>query len=149
MAVASLTSHVGFWLRVVSNHVSGAFADRLRAHGATVPEWVVLRILWDRPMAHPSDVAREMGLTKGGLTKLVDRLVARRWVRRTDDPDDGRARTLSLTPSGRALVPILAAEADANDAACFAALRPAERRSLVRTLQRLVSHAGLPSVALE
>ena len=149
MAVSSLASHLGFWLRVVSNHVSGAFAARLRAHRVRVPEWVLMRILWDRPAAHPSDVAREMGLTKGGLTKLVDRLVARRLVGRGDDPDDGRARTLALTAGGRALVPVLAAEADANDAACFAALPPAERRALARAMQRLAAAAGLPAVALE
>jgi hypothetical protein len=42
-AVASLESHLGYWLRAVSNQVSGAFAARVETLGVSVAEWVVLR----------------------------------------------------------------------------------------------------------
>ena len=40
---SSLQSHVGFWLRFVSNHVSHAFKLKVETRGVTVAEWVVLR----------------------------------------------------------------------------------------------------------
>jgi hypothetical protein len=40
---SSLESHLGYWLRYVSNHVSHAFALKLAALEVTAAEWVVLR----------------------------------------------------------------------------------------------------------
>jgi hypothetical protein len=40
---SQLTSHIGFWMRLVSNNVSHAFARKLEASGVTVAEWVILR----------------------------------------------------------------------------------------------------------
>ncbi len=38
-----LTSHLGYWLRYVSNHASHAFARKLDGRDVTVAEWVVMR----------------------------------------------------------------------------------------------------------
>ncbi len=43
LAVSHLKSHIGFWMRFVSNQVSHAFARKLEESGVTVPEWVVMR----------------------------------------------------------------------------------------------------------
>ena len=45
--LSSLESHLGYWLRYVSNHVSHAFSLKLAARGVTVAEWVVLRELYE------------------------------------------------------------------------------------------------------
>ena len=47
MELSPLESHLGYWLRYVSNHVSHAFALKVAARGVTVAEWVVLRELYD------------------------------------------------------------------------------------------------------
>ena len=36
--VSPLESHLGYWLRVVSNHVSHGFKSKVEAHGVTVAE---------------------------------------------------------------------------------------------------------------
>lgn len=136
--ISELTDHLGFWLRLVSNHVSHAFAARLAERDVTVAEWVTLRVLHDRPPLAPSRLADEMSMTRGAITKLADRLIAKELVRREADPEDGRAQTLALTPAGAALVPALAALADANDAAFFAPLDAGERAMMERLLRRLV-----------
>ena len=41
-AMAGLETHLGYWLRRVSNHVSGAFARALQQRNVSVAEWVVL-----------------------------------------------------------------------------------------------------------
>jgi DNA-binding MarR family transcriptional regulator len=146
---AELTSHLGYWLRYVSNHVSLAFARKVEAHGVTVAEWVFLRHLLDAERMAPSQLAERMGMSRGAISKLADRLVAKALIKRRDDPQDGRAHTLSLTAAGRTLVPKLAALADANDAEFFDHLAPKDRSKLLQILQELVKHRGLPKPPTE
>lgn len=146
---SELTSHVGFWLRYVSNHVSLAFARKVEAHGVTVAEWVLMRHLLDVDALAPSRLAERMGMTRGAISRLSDRLLAKALVKRTDDRSDGRAHTLSLTPAGRALVPKLAALADANDAEFFDHLTPTERASLLHILQGVIEKRGLTRVPVD
>jgi DNA-binding MarR family transcriptional regulator len=47
-----------------------------------------------------SDLAERVLLSPSGLTRLVDRLVAMRLVKRGTDPDDGRVALASLTEKG-------------------------------------------------
>ena len=73
----------------------------------TVAEWVLMRQLLDEEALAPSRLAERMGMTRGAITKLADRLIAKSLLVRAADPEDGRAQTLALTPAGRALVPEL------------------------------------------
>ena len=147
--VSGLTDHLGYWLRYVSNHVSQAFARTVEARGVTVAEWVLLRQLLEVDAIAPSRLADRMGMTRGAVTKLAGRLIAKSLIARAANPHDGRAQTLCLTPRGRALVPELAALADANDAEFFAALAPEDRAVLLRVLREIVQTRGLKSVPVD
>lgn len=144
-----LSAHLGFWLRFVSNHVSQAFAARLADKDVTVAEWVMMRSLHGVPPLAPSRLAEAMGMTRGAITKLADRLIAKRLVVRTASPDDGRSQTLALTAAGEALLPDLAALADENEAAFFDHLTPAERDTLERLLRRTVERHRLAALPVE
>lgn len=147
--VSDLTAHLGYWLRYVSNHVSQAFARKVEAHGVTVAEWVLMRQLLEVEALAPSRLAESMGMTRGAVSKLADRLIVKSLLVRTADPQDGRAQTLSLTRAGRSMVPKLAALADANDAEFFDHLAPKDRAALLRTLREIVEKRGLKSLPVE
>lgn len=136
-SVGALDSHLGYWLRLVSNHVSHRFARQIEAAGTTVAEWVVLRALFDHDALQPSTLAETLGLTRGAISKLAERLERKSLIERSADERDGRAHVLRLTRTGRALVPKLAALADENDATFFAALPAADRAALEAILRRL------------
>jgi DNA-binding MarR family transcriptional regulator len=123
--------------------VSHAFKTRVETQGVTVAEWVVLRALFDGDGIKPSELAAKIGLTRGAISKLVDRLAAKDLVSVRNDVRDGRAQIITLRASGRRLVPKLAALADENDAAAFGHLDRARRASLLATLKGLVEHLGL------
>lgn len=146
---AALVDHLGFWLRTVSNHVSHGFAARLARHDVTVAEWVVMRSLYDAAPTAPSALAASIGMTRGAITKLADRLIAKKLAVRAADRSDRRAQTLALTPRGRELVPTLAALADRNDAEFFAPLSAAERKTMRRLLERLVEHGGIGALPID
>lgn len=147
--VPDLTDHLGYWLRFVSNHVSQAFARKVESHGVTVAEWVLLRQLWDEEALAPSRLAERMGMTKGAISKLAERLIAKSLLVRAADPQDAWAQTLALTPAARTLVPELAALADVNDAEFFDHLRPDDRAALLRILRGSVEKRGLKSPPVE
>src|SRR5436190_490239 len=94
--VSPLDAHLGFWLRVVSNHVSHAFRRKVEAHGVTVAEWVVLRQLLTADGVPPSRLAEDLGLTRGTVSKLTDRLVAKKLVRRTAGTGDKRFQSVAM-----------------------------------------------------
>lgn len=147
--VSALESHIGFWLRFVSNHVSHAFALKLADTGVTVAEWVILREMYLRRDIAPSDVAEITGLTRGAISKLVDRLAAKKLVSRRSRTDDRRYQDIALTAAGAKLVPALATLADGNDVQFFAALTPRERNTLVATLKKLVEANNLRRIPTE
>lgn len=146
---SALSDHLGYWLRFVSNHVSQAFARKIEARGVSVAEWVVMRELLDSDAMSPSQLANRIGMTRGAVTKLADKLIEKSLVTRTSDPNDGRAQTLALTARARRLVPELAKIADANDAEFFAHLTRDERVTLARVLRGIVEKRGLKSVPIE
>ena len=143
---SDLTSHLGYWLRYVSNHVSHAFALKVEAKGVTVAEWVVLRDLYETGAIAPSGLAERLGMSRGAISKLADRLIDKLLVAREANAEDARAQTLALTQKGYRLVPELAALADENDAEFFGHLKPEERLVLERVLKGIVERRGLQSV---
>ncbi len=147
--VSNLTAHVGFWLRYVSNHVSQAFARKLEGHGVTAAEWVVMRELHDGEAVAPSRLAGRLGMTRGAITKLAERLIETSLATRKANPDDARAQTLTLTAQGRRLVPELAALADRNDAEFFDHLTAAETATLKRLLKGIVERRGLKTLPID
>lgn len=148
--ISNLESHIGHWLRRVSNHVSHRFAARLATHGVTVAEWVVMRELYDAGAVAPSALAERIGMTRGAITKLVDRLRAKRLVvRASAGGTDRRFQTIALTGGGARLVPDLAAVADANDAETFSHLSATERRKLEELLRALVERARIAAIPTE
>lgn len=149
MTISALESHLGYWLRFVSNHVSHAFAQKVEACGATVAEWVVLRELYDHEARAPSEVAEAIGMTRGAISKIADRLVAKSLITRKQSKDDARYQALALTRAGRALVPELAALADRNDEEFFGHMKPAERKAIEAAMREIIRRRGLKEVPVD
>jgi DNA-binding MarR family transcriptional regulator len=147
--VSSLKKHVGFWLRFVSNHVSHAFARKLLLSGVTVAEWVVMREIFDDDETSPGVLAERIGMTRGGVSKLIDRLVNKGLISRSDRTDDRRFQSIALSSAGRRLVPQLAALADQNDEEFFAPLSVKERAALLAVMKKLVKAHGLQTLPIE
>ena len=144
--ISSLESHAGFWLRFVSNHVSQSFAAKLTPTGVTVAEWVILRELFDTGETAASRIAAASGLTRGAVSKLIDRLLHKGLLTRAEAGKDRRFQDVKLTAAGRALVPKLAALADQNDEEFFRHLSAKERTALVATLRKLIATNNLKKI---
>lgn len=132
-SASRLEDHLGYWLRFVSNHVSHAFTLKVEARGVTVAEWVLMREMLRIGTCNPSQLADSLGMTRGAISKLVERLHQKELVERTPHADDRRFQSVALTVAGKKLVPVLAQLADKNDHEFFGHL-DAELRSHLRDL---------------
>jgi DNA-binding MarR family transcriptional regulator len=145
-----LKSHLGFWLRTVSNQVSHSFARKLERSGATVAEWVLLREMYaEKDPFPPSRLAEITMLSRGAISKLVERLVSKGLVLREDSLGDRRFQQISLTKAGLNLVPKLAKLADENDEYFFGSLTVKEKDQLIKTLKKVIEKTGIKEVPTE
>lgn len=135
--LSRLEDHLGYWLRHVSNHVSGTFARALQARQLSVAEWVALRYLYERQTITPGELAALVGMTRGAVSKVLNKLESKAWIRRDSSVDDNRVQWITLTAAGEAILPELAQLADRNDAYFFDCLSSEEQTTLRSMLQKV------------
>jgi DNA-binding MarR family transcriptional regulator len=133
----ALEVHLGYWLRLVSNRVSGTFARLLQERQLSVAEWVALNQIERGTDVTPAELADAMGMTRGAISKVLDKLEAKQWITRTASREDNRVQLVSPTRPGRRVLPELAAIADGNDSRFFGALDADEQATLRKLLQKL------------
>ncbi|MBA3237297.1 MAG: MarR family transcriptional regulator [Parachlamydiaceae bacterium] len=138
--VSPLTSHIGFWMRLVSNNVSFAFADKLKSSEVAVAEWVILREMYAvNGTTSSSHIAELTGLSRGAVSKLISRLLEKGLVTRKEAGEDRRYQDIELTHKAVLLVPNLAILADKNDEDFFSVLNKSERKALSDVLKKVAS----------
>lgn len=147
--VSPLEAHLGFWLRYVSNQVSGRFEQQLEAQGFTVTEWVAMRTLFERAHTSHAELISALGMTKGAASKVVSKLEHKGMAVRQAAEGSAREQVLALTAAGRALLPALAALADENDRFFFGHLDEVQRSELRALMQGLVCHHQLKVVPIK
>ncbi|MGW8186274.1 MAG: MarR family winged helix-turn-helix transcriptional regulator, partial [Desulfobacterales bacterium] len=80
-------------------------------------------------------------LTSGSMTAAVNRLEKKRFVRRIQDPSDGRCFYVHLTESGRRVIESAYAQHEKKLEEMAGVLTAEERAELVRLLKKIGQHA--------
>ncbi|MEV5967755.1 MarR family transcriptional regulator [Kribbella sp. NPDC051952] len=115
-------------------------AETSRPLGLTPQQAHLLCVLLGGPLGM-TELSRILSIERSSLTSMVDRLERRELVARIANPADRRACHIELTPAGRALAH------DAHNAvvdrieALTSDLTVSTRRTLVTTLQTILSRA--------
>lgn len=73
---------------------------RSRRAPLSIPQFRVLTFLSRTPGAPLSGVAEHLGVSRSTASAIVDRLVRRQLVSRTEHPEERRCIVLTLTPAG-------------------------------------------------
>jgi DNA-binding MarR family transcriptional regulator len=95
------------FLRAMHRFDAGRTLPILHAAELTTPQIAVLEFARDPQTV--SAVAVFLGLSRPATSQLIDKLVRRRFVRRTEGTRDRRQRNVVLTAKGRTLVDRIAA----------------------------------------
>jgi DNA-binding MarR family transcriptional regulator len=99
--------------------------------------------------ANPSLLADKVGMTRGAVSKLIERLCRKQFAERSPSDDDRRYQTVKLTATGKRLVPVLAQLADENDREFFGHLKPEEKNWLISLFQDIVRRHGWKDVPVD
>jgi MarR family 2-MHQ and catechol resistance regulon transcriptional repressor len=127
------------WLVLMKAHRAMArHAQRsIAAHDIGLSDFTILEALLHKGPMLVSELGRRINLTSGSITTAVDRLEDRGLVERSAQAEDRRARQVSLTRSGRALITKMFDQHKANLDAAADGLSRAERETLIALLKKL------------
>ncbi len=132
---------VGFLMRRVLMALTQDTDKRLEPHGLTHAQWGPLFMIRKAGSATVAEIARELQMDPGAMTRLLDRLEAKGLCNRVRSTDDRRVVNLALTPDGEEAadkVPVALAEVMNAHLAGFS---EAEWQTLRGLLQRMLDNA--------
>lgn len=130
-------------LLVTADRVRRALGTVMEAHGLTLQQYNVLRILRGAGKAGlPTlEIAHRMIEQTPGITRLLDRLEAKQLVRRERRREDRRQVFCWITPGGLELLDQLEGPVDGTNREVVSQLQPDEQAKLVHMLDAV--RAGL------
>ncbi len=125
-----------------SRSVTGLYRQLLSDLDLTYPQYLVMRLLWQRGSAPVKDIAAVLALDYGTLSPLLKRLEARGLIRRVRRADDERSVEIRLTEAGTAM----RAEASRvpDELTCALGLDERAIGELRATLRQLAASVGAP-----
>ncbi len=119
----------------------------LARHGLTLTQLGVLEALLHKGPLGQRALGRLLLTSPGNMSDVLDKLAARRLVRREPHPNDRRQVCLVLTPEGEALIRRVFPSHAADIAAAMSGLDAGQTRELDRLLRQLGLAAALASPA--
>jgi DNA-binding MarR family transcriptional regulator len=110
---------------------------RLASYDMSVPRSRLLRAMLELGTPRMSDLAAQLDLTARTITTAVDALEGEGLLARRPAPGDRRAILVELTPAGRRHIEEWQAFQRQLSEEVVASLNPAERRQLIKLLERI------------
>ena len=109
----------------------------LREHGLTMTQYNVLRILRGEDNPLPClEVANRMIQVAPAITRVVDQLLERKLITKTQSSEDRRVHTIAVTGAAKRLLEKLDAPVLELHAALLRGVSKTELKTLVRTLAK-------------
>jgi DNA-binding MarR family transcriptional regulator len=136
---ASAAEEAAVALLRTTDLVRRRIAAAIEPHDVTIQQYNVLRILRGAGEGglQTLDLASRMIEQAPGITRLIDRLEAKKLVRRERPRGDRRCVICRITPAGRDLLARLDEPVRAADARAMACLDDAELQQLIAFLARV------------
>lgn len=131
-------SSIGRQLRRLVTQLASTVDRRMEPLGLTDAQWRPLLCLLHGSPATASELARRCGLDTGGLTRLVDRLLAKGLCQRERCRTDRRVVEISLTPEGErvaAQLPGMLTQVQHELLHGFSSVEEAQLRAMLARLQ--------------
>ncbi|CAJ1500447.1 MarR family transcriptional regulator [[Mycobacterium] kokjensenii] len=128
---------LGYLLYRVSSALRPQVTAVLGPLGLTLPEFVCMRVLSQRPGLSSAELARHAGVTPQAMNTVLHRLQNRGAVSRPDSVPSGRALPATLTDAGLDLLSRAEDAVRVADRRVLAALSDAEQHRLRAMLERI------------
>jgi len=101
----SLSGALQNWMNIFLRRSVQDFLAYTRQAGLTMPQLITLiRLYHNKGGCGVSDIGEHLGVTSAAASQMIDRLVNLGLLARTEDPQDRRAKQITLTSQGRLLM---------------------------------------------
>ena len=136
-----------FWINRLSFSLRKELSQRFTAAGHSVSpeEWAVLLVLWSRGSQSPGALSEETIRDPTTVTRLIDRMVKKGLVVRSENPTDRRRSDISLTQAGVELEDELVPIAFELIGQLSVGVPPEDLETVRRTLRLLQANLTPPS----
>ena len=134
---------LGHWIKRAYLALTGYVNERLRPHELTYSQWQVLSFLARCPggAATQRELHCWLKVEAATLTGVLDGLVRREWLTRTESSEDRRVNRLDLTAKGRAVYDSVSPELSAAvQARLLEGLSPGQVAVAREVLERVVQN---------
>lgn len=138
MSIAEIHERPGHLIRRCQQIAVGLFLDRCAEFDLTPVQYAVLRTVHAQPGVDQITVAGLAALDRSNMARICAGLEDRGLLCRLPDPNDRRARRLSLTPEGEALLHRAEPEVERVQEELLSPLRQAERKAFLSALNAIV-----------
>ncbi|MFE7590308.1 MarR family winged helix-turn-helix transcriptional regulator [Kitasatospora sp. NPDC057512] len=135
-----MRTHIPYLLAVASTVATRRADERLNHYDLTVRQYGLLAQLSHEPGLTMADLARQLGIARQSVHRLVDELVEADHVRRRPGADD-RSRRLELADTARYMLTRIGGPLARVEADLLGDLDPDEVETLRELLQRVLAHA--------
>jgi len=141
--IAALHERIPFLLSQIGVHLAEDFVRRLAPYGVDPRMYAVLKALNEADGQSQRQLSAQLRIHRNVMVTLIDRMESQGLVSRRPHPGDRRAFAVTMTDKARELLPALDAEGRAQEEEITAHLTVAERKAVLRGLQRMSATAGL------
>ncbi|MFE7528330.1 MarR family winged helix-turn-helix transcriptional regulator [Kitasatospora sp. NPDC057542] len=135
-----MRTHIPYLLAAASTVATRRADQRLRDYDLTLRQYGLLVQLFLEPGLTMADLARQLGIARQSVHRLVDELVEADHVRRRPGADD-RSRRLELTDTAHYMLTRIDGPLERVEAELLGDLGPDEVETLRGLLQRVLAHA--------
>jgi DNA-binding MarR family transcriptional regulator len=118
--------------------VSQRIDDALKPHGLGRSQWQVLSRVSRAGTLHQKELQQAMQVEPATLTGIVDVLVAKGWLERSESAEDKRCRVLALAPEGKALLDAVADPYEAVETRLLLGMGAADRARADTLLETMI-----------
>lgn len=107
----------------------------------TIIQFGTLLLLEDGEPRTVGALSEQIGRSMSATSRMIDQLVKRELLRRQEDPNDRRARRVTISPTGRKLVATMMRKRAEAELKLIASLEPDEQRTVMRAMELLAGAA--------
>ena len=100
---ADTDNSIGYLLRDSTRRILSDLTVRLEPHGLTLPQYFVLRELWQAEGLTQREVANRVGVLEPTMVATLDALERLGMIARVRSTTDRRKTHVQLTPAGRTM----------------------------------------------
>ncbi|MYN11597.1 MarR family transcriptional regulator [Pusillimonas sp. TS35] len=137
-------ANLGYLIKQLHSSLTRMMDQRMAPLGLTAVQWRPLVLIRYRNINTPAELSRSTHIDTGAMTRALDRLEAKHFIRRQRCPDDRRVVRVELTDAGNAvaehILPVVADTLNTH----LQGFSHEEVDTLVGLIQRMLTNGGMP-----